>query len=92
MEQKHYRKKMSKVEEVDNAVDNILKKYGQNQDDSITFNDFLQMINDLHLSPNMHMPPHQLKPIFEVMDVNHDGKVSREELMNALLLISNRSY
>jgi Ca2+-binding EF-hand superfamily protein len=70
-------KRRSKVEIVDNAVDNIFDKYDENHDDNMTLNEFIKMIDDLHLHPKLRMHPNELKAIFELMDLNHDGKVSK---------------
>ena len=82
----------SKVEIVDNAVGNIFKKYDENQDDYMNLNEFTKMIDDLNLHPKLRMDPKELKRIFEMMDIDRDGKVSKEELINALLVISSRSH
>ena len=85
------RKGKKSVEEiVDGAVDNIFKKYDENNNDFIDYPEFCKLIGDLNLGNRICQK--EIDRLFELLDVNGDGKVSKDELADAFIAVksSNR--
>jgi Ca2+-binding EF-hand superfamily protein len=78
-------RKKSAEEIVEGVVEDIFKKYDTNNNDFIDYPEFCQMIADLNLS--VRISSKEINHIFEVLDTDHDGKVSRDELAEAFLAI-----
>jgi Ca2+-binding EF-hand superfamily protein len=79
--------KHSAEELIGNAVENIFKKYDENQNNYIDLPEFRKMIEDLDLDPRIKMSGREINNIFDMLDVNGDGRVSRQELVQAFLAI-----
>lgn len=47
------------------------------------------MIDDLNLSPKLRVSLREITSIFKLLDVNGDGRVSREEFIEALCEIKD---
>jgi len=77
----------STEELIGNAVENIFKKYDSRQKNYIEFAEFRKMIEDLNLDPRMKINYKEITNIFDMLDVNGDGHVSREELFEAFIAI-----
>lgn len=69
-------RKKSVEEIVEGAVDSIFKKYDENNNDFIDYPEFCKLISDLKLSVKISQK--EVDRIFEVLDVNGDGKVSKD--------------
>lgn len=80
-------RKPSAEEVVEGVVDNIFRKYDQNNNAHIDYPEFCQLIADLKLS--VKISPKEVSHIFAVLDVNRDGMVSRRELADAFLAVKS---
>ena len=81
------RGKKSVEEIVDGAVDNIFKKYDENHNDFIDYPEFCKLIADLNLGNKICQK--EIDRIFKLLDVNGDGKVSKEELADAFIAVKS---
>ena len=82
------RKGKKSVEEiVDGAVDNIFKKYDENNNDFIDYPEFCKLIADLNLGNRICQK--EIDKIFQLLDVNGDGKVSKDELADAFIAVKS---
>lgn len=74
-------------EMVEQAVESVFKKYDQNNNNFIDFPEFCKMIGDLKLSVSISL--REMNIIFELLDYDGDGKVSRDELIEGFLAIKS---
>lgn len=74
-------------EMVESAVDNVFKKYDENKNNFIDFPEFCKMISDLKLSVKISL--REMNIIFDLLDFDGDGHVSRNELIEAFLAVKS---
>lgn len=61
---------------VASAVNNVFKKYDENNNNFIDFPEFCKMIEDLKLTVSISF--REMNVIFDMLDIDGDGRLSKD--------------
>jgi len=66
------------------SVESLMSKADKDKNRVLSFNEFLNVADELtHV-----MRRHEQRAVFEALDLNNDGTISRDELLNALKIVA----